>query len=72
VEEHDGQQSFRDWLAQNKGVSSQVRGRRNKPLKEVLPKVGPRYRQLILAWASDPDSVVAMAGLLKSVLSMVR
>ena len=68
--ELDDQRSFRDWLAQDGTARSQVRGRRNKQLREVLPKVGPRYRQLILAWASDPQSVVAMAGLLKSVLGM--
>jgi AAA-like domain len=71
VAELDDRQSFPDWLAQNKGARGQVRGRRNKALREVLPKIGPRYRQLILAWASDPQSVTAMAGLLKSVLSMV-
>jgi hypothetical protein len=71
VAELDDRQSFPDWLAQNAGARSQVSGRRNKPLREVLPKIGPRYRQLILAWASDPQSVIAMAGLLKSVLSMV-
>jgi hypothetical protein len=71
VAELDDRQSFAEWLAQDKGARSQVRGRRNKPLKEVLPKIGPRYRQLILTWASDPQSVAAMAGLLKSVLSRV-
>jgi hypothetical protein len=65
------QQSFPQWLAQNKEARERVRGRRGKSLKEVLPKIGPQYRQLILTWASDPQSVVAMAGLLKSVLSMV-
>jgi hypothetical protein len=69
--ELDDRQSFPEWLAQNREARTQVRGRRNKALKEVLPKIGPRYRQLILTWASDPQSVVAMAGLLKSVLSMV-
>ena len=69
--ELEDQQSFAGWLAQNKVARNQVRGRRGKPLKEVLPRIGPRYRQLILTWASDPQSVVAMAGLLKSVLSMV-
>ena len=68
--ELDDPRSFQEWLAQDGAARSQVRGRRNKQLREVLPKVGPRYRQLILAWASDPQSVVAMAGLLKSVLGM--
>jgi len=65
------QQSFPQWLAQNKNARERVKGRRGKSLKEVLPRIGPQYRQLILTWASDPQSVAAMAGLLKSVLSMV-
>lgn len=65
------QQSFSQWLAQHKDARDQVKGRRGKPLREVLPKIGPRYRQLFLTWASDPQSVVEMAKLLKSVLSMI-
>jgi hypothetical protein len=71
VAEVADQQTFPEWLAQHKDARGQVKGRRGKPLKEVLPRIGPRYRQLILTWASDPQSVVAMANLLKSVLSMM-
>jgi hypothetical protein len=71
VAELDDQQRFPDWLAEHTDARSQVRGWRKKRLREVLPRIGPGYRQLILAWASDPQSVAAMARLLKSVLSKV-
>jgi hypothetical protein len=33
--------------------------------------IGARYRELIITWASDPQSLAAVAGLLKSALSLV-
>lgn len=71
VAELEEQRSFKEWLAQNKDARSQVRGWRKRRLRKTLPKIGPAYRRLILAWASDPESVAEMARLLKSVLSLV-
>jgi len=65
------QQSYPEWLTQHKGAKDLVSDRQGKALRDVLPRIGTRYRQLILAWASDPQSVAAMAGLLKSVLDLV-
>jgi hypothetical protein len=64
-------QSYPEWLAQHRGAKDLVSDRQGKALRDVLPKIGTRYRQLILTWASDPQSVVAMAGLLKSVLDLL-
>jgi hypothetical protein len=64
-------QSYPEWLAQHKGAKDLVSDRQGRALRDVLPKIGTRYRQLILTWASDPQSVVAMAGLLKSVLDLL-
>lgn len=64
-------QSYPEWLAQHKGAKELVSDRQGRALRDVLPKIGTRYRQLILTWASDPQSVVAMAGLLKSVLDLL-
>jgi conflict system STAND superfamily ATPase len=64
-------QSYPEWLAQHKGAKDLMSDRQGKALRDVLPRVGARYRQLILTWASDPQSVAAMAGLLKSVLDLV-
>lgn len=65
------EQSYHEWLIQHRAAVEGVRGKHGGMLKELLPKIGPRYRQLIITWASDPQAVVAMAGLLKSVLSLV-
>lgn len=65
------EQSYHEWLAQHQAAVDRVSGKHGGPLREVLPKIGTRYRDLILTWASDPQAVVAMAGLLKSILSLI-
>jgi hypothetical protein len=65
------EQSYHEWLAQHQAAVDRVTGKHGSPLREVLPKIGARYRELIITWASDPQSVAAMAGLLKSVVSLV-
>ena len=54
------------------GAVERITGKHGGLLKEILPKIGARYRQLIITWASDPQSVAAMAGLLKNVLTLVN
>jgi hypothetical protein len=46
-----------------------VTGEQGRLLREILPKIGTRYRRFIITWASDPQTVAAMADLLKNVLS---
>lgn len=65
------EQSYRDWLAQHQAAVDRVAGKQGGLLREVLPKIGARYRELIITWASDPQSVAAVAGLLKTALSLV-
>jgi hypothetical protein len=66
------EQSYRDWLADNRGAMERVTGRQGGPLRDVLPKIGSRYRQLIITWASDPQTFAAMASLLKTVLTVIH
>ena len=65
------EQSYHEWLIQHHAAVDRVPGKHGGMLKQLLPKIGPRYRDLIITWASDPQAVVAMAGLLKSVLPLV-
>jgi hypothetical protein len=65
------EQDYPAWLAENKGAVDRAAGRRSGRLREVLPKVSPRYRRLIVTWASDPKTVTAMADLLNNVLGML-
>jgi hypothetical protein len=66
------EQSYHEWLAQHQAAVDRVAGKHGGLLREVLPKIGARYRELIITWAGDPQSVAAMAGLLKNVLSLVN
>jgi hypothetical protein len=66
------EQSYQEWLAENSKAVDRLTGRPGGSLREILPKIGPRYRKLIITWASDPQTFAAMAGLLKSVLTLVN
>jgi hypothetical protein len=66
------EQTYHEWLTRHQAAVDRVSGKHGGMLRELLPKIGPRYRNLIITWASDPQAVVAMTTLLKSVLSLVR
>src|SRR5260370_30416613 len=51
------EKTYHEWLAENKGSVEQIVGRQGGPLREILPKIGTRYRQLIITWASDPQTL---------------
>jgi hypothetical protein len=60
--------SYHEWLAENQGSVERITGKQGGLLKEILPKIRANYRQLIITWASDPQTLVAVAGLLKTAL----
>jgi hypothetical protein len=64
------EKTYHEWLADNRGSVEQAVGKQGGPLREILPKIGTHYRRLIITWASDPQTLTAMAGLLKTVLSL--
>ena len=66
------EKTYREWLEDNRGSVEQSVGKQGGPLREVLPKIGTRYRKLIITWASDPQTLAAMAGLLKTVLALTN
>jgi AAA-like domain len=72
VAELSEQKTYHEWLAQNRGSVEQIAGKQGGALREILPKIGTRYRQLIITWASDPQTVTAMAGLLNTVLALMN
>jgi hypothetical protein len=59
------QQSYADWVAANRPTMERVSQRARAALNDVLPRVASRYRDLIVTWASDPKTWVAVVGLLK-------
>jgi hypothetical protein len=64
------EKSYQEWLAHN-GLAERFTGK-HAALRDILPKVGARYRQLIITWASDPQTFSAMAGLLRDILSLAH
>jgi hypothetical protein len=66
------EQSYQEWLAENRGSVERITGKQGGLLREVLPKIRTNYRQLVITWVSDPHTVVAVVGLLKSVLTLVN
>lgn len=66
------EQSYHEWLGANRDPVERITGKQGSLLREILPKIGTRYRHLIMTWASDPQTVTAMAGLLRSVLTLVN
>jgi conflict system STAND superfamily ATPase len=64
-------QSYHDWLEQNGSSLERTGSRHSRLLREILPKISPRYRNLIITWASDPQAFVTMVGLLKNILNLV-
>jgi len=65
------EQGYREWLAAHEGSVEGLTGKQGA-LREILPRIGARYRQLIITWASDPRTLPAVASLLKSVLEFVN
>lgn len=57
------EQSYHEWLAVNRGPVERITGKQGGLLGEILPKISVRYRQLIITWASDPQSHVALSSL---------
>jgi hypothetical protein len=64
------EQSYPGWLAENKTSLERITGRQAGPLEEILPKIGARYRQLIITWSTEPRTLASTAGLLKSGLAL--
>jgi hypothetical protein len=44
-----------------------ITGKQGGLLREILPKIGTRYRPLIITWASDAQSLAALSSLLTNV-----
>ena len=65
------EQSYEEWLKQSAGALEKLSGKRGSPLKDILPKVRPDYRDIILTWTSDPRTFMSVANLLKAALTLV-
>lgn len=59
---------YEEWLKSNQSIFDRLSGRAKSDISEILPKISDKYRELIIAWVSNPRNVVMIVGLLRSVV----
>ena len=64
------QENYQDWLKTNQSLMQHLSGRARRELGQILPKIGSKYRELIIAWFSDPKNLLKAAGLLQTALGL--
>jgi Cdc6-like AAA superfamily ATPase len=64
------EQSYEEWLIGNKDMKECLSGTVQKELGEILPKIGAKYRDLVVTWASDPARLLSVAHLLKTTFGL--
>jgi hypothetical protein len=62
--------SYEDWLVGNKSTLASLPSKARSELNELLPRVAARYRELIVAWASDPQHARSVLILLRGVFGV--
>jgi hypothetical protein len=62
--------TYEDWLKSNQGSMERLTKEGKQHMVEILPKIGAKYRDLIIEWASDPSNLIAVASLIKGVLGV--
>jgi hypothetical protein len=66
------QETFPAWWKDNQRAVERIAGKQAEPLRRILPKIHANYRQLIITWASDPQTLGAVASLLSSLSAFVK
>jgi Novel STAND NTPase 2 len=64
------QQSYGAWAASHGGAIDRLGSGARKELDQILPKVGARYRELVVGWLSDPRNLLPVTALLKSAMGI--
>jgi hypothetical protein len=65
------QQPYEEWLKSNQGALERLGGEARGQIGEILPKIGAKYRDLVIEWVSDPKNLATVTGLVKSALVML-
>ncbi len=60
-------QSYEEWLGANQSALQRISRSARDEVRELLPQVKAGYRQFIVEWLSDPQTLVSAAALLRSV-----
>ena len=57
--------SYEEWLKSNQSAMERLSTKARSEMGEILPKISARYRDLIIAWVSDPKNLITVAALLR-------
>jgi len=66
---HD-KQDYDTWLKSNTKIMARISSSTKRNVANLLPKIGDKYREMIITWVSDPKNAVAAIALLKTVLGL--
>ena len=62
-------QSYEEWLAANQSALQRFSRSTREEIGEILPQIKAGYRQFVVDWLSDPQTLVSAAALLRSVFT---
>jgi len=62
-------QSYEEWLAANQSAVQRLSRSARDEVREILPQIKDKYRQFIVDWLSNPQTLISAATLLRSALS---
>jgi hypothetical protein len=63
--------SYEEWLKSNQGVMERLSTRAGSEIGDILPRISTKYRDLIVAWISDPKNLIALAALFRTLPALL-
>jgi hypothetical protein len=66
----EDKQEYVEWLTGHTGTIDRLSDGARSQVGHILPRIGSKYRDLIVDWISEPSTVMAAAGLLRNVLGV--
>lgn len=61
---------YESWLTADRGATVKLSATAKKELRYILPRIASNYRELVIAWASNPESLMHVVTLLRSTLGL--
>jgi hypothetical protein len=61
-------QSYEEWLAANQSAVQRLSRSARDEVREILPQIKAGYRQFIVDWLSNPQTLISAATLLRGAL----
>ena len=64
----DDHQDYTEWLKSNRGLLERLSSNASREIRDILPQIGSKYRELVITWLSDPKNVIMAAELMRGAL----